>query len=300
MQTRIDERAATYGLQITKVLGSTLSGKDIKIAILDTGFDELHPDFANRAIVKKSFVSKFSDGDLDGHGTHCIGTACGPRHPTKGPRYGVAYEAEIYAGKVLGEDGFGTDRSIIAGMEWALEEGCEIISMSLGGETELGEEPTEDYERIGDICLDSGTLVVAAAGNESERPDHIAPVGTPANGSTIMAVGGVDRALSMYEGSCGGINANQDVDIAAPGVRILSTLPKGEYGRFDGTSMATPHVAGIAALVAQSDRKYRGRSLWARLLQLAKPLDLPARDVGRGLVQAPPKQLGLRYEELER
>lgn len=288
-RARADESAATYGLQITRVLGSTLSGKGIKIAVLDTGFDELHPDFVGRKVVKKTFASRSSDADMVGHGTHCIGTACGLRHPTKGPRYGVAYEAEIYAGKVLGDDGFGTDRSIIAGMEWALDQGCDIISMSLGGATELGEEPIDDYERIGDICLDSGALVVAAAGNESERPGHIAPVGTPANASTIMAVGGIDHALRMYKASCGGMNPNQDVDIAAPGVRVLSSLPNGEYDRFNGTSMATPHVAGIAALIAQSNKKYRGRALWARLLQLAKPLSLPARDVGRGLVQAPPK-----------
>lgn len=286
---RFDESSATWGLEAIAVPQSTLTGAGIKIAVLDTGFDETHPDFQGRAVTKKLFASKSSDNDVHGHGTHCIGTACGPLRPSSGPRYGVAYEAEIYAGKVLGDDGFGTDRSIIAGMEWALEQGCQVISMSLGAPTQAGDLPSDDYEQIGQVCLDAGTLIIAAAGNESRRPGSIAPVSSPANASTIMCVGGIDINLGMYDQSCGGTNPNQDVDIAAPGVDVLSTLPGGAYDRWNGTSMATPHVAGVAALIAQSDPKYRGWALWTRLLQLASPLNLPARDVGRGLVQAPPR-----------
>jgi subtilisin family serine protease len=113
------------------------------------------------------------------------------------------------------------------------------------------------------------------------------PVNSPANASTIMAVGAIDRALRIAPFSCGGRNVGQDVDIAAPGVDVLSSIPDNKYDRFDGTSMATPHVAGIAALIAQSDPKFRGWALWTRLLQLSRRLQLPARDVGRGLVQAP-------------
>jgi len=87
--------------------------------------------------------------------------------------------------------------------------------------------------------------------------------------------------------SCGGVNPGQDIDIAAPGVDVLSSLPGNRYGRMSGTSMATPHVAGVAALIAQSDIKFRGRALWARVLELAGGLPHPARDVGKGLLQAP-------------
>ena len=104
--------------------------------MLDTGFDHTHQDFVGRIITKKLFASNSAEDDVHGHGTHCIGTACGPLRPTTGPRYGIAYESQIYAGKVLGDDGFGTDRSIIAGMDWALDEGCQIISMSLGAATQ--------------------------------------------------------------------------------------------------------------------------------------------------------------------
>ncbi|MCC3245103.1 S8 family serine peptidase [Methylocystis sp. WRRC1] len=284
---RFDESSVTWGLQAVKAPLSSLTGAGIKIAVLDTGFDETHPDFLGRAVTKKLFASQSSPNDVHGHGTHCIGTACGPLRPERAPRYGVAYEAEIYAGKVLGDDGFGTDRSIIAGMDWAVEQGCQIISMSLGAATRVGDQPNADYEQIGQVCLDSGVLVVAAAGNESERPRRIAPVGSPANASTIMAVAAVDQNFNPASFSCGGVNPGQDVDIAAPGVGILSSLPGGGYDRWDGTSMATPHVAGVAALIAQSDATFRGWALWARVLQLTRRLNVPARDVGKGLLQAP-------------
>ena len=284
----LEETSVTWGLQVTKVFTSDLTGAGIKVAVLDTGFDHTHQDFIGRSVTKKTFASHSSDDDMVGHGTHCIGTACGPSRPTSGPRYGIAYEAEIYAGKVLGDDGMGTDRSIIAGMDWALDQGCHIISMSLGAATQIGDQPNADYEQIGQVCLDAGTLVVAAAGNESSRPQRIAPVGSPANASTIMAVGAVDSHLAVATFSCGGVNAGQEVDIAAPGVGILSSLPGNRYDRWDGTSMATPHVSGVAALIAQSDAKFRGWALWARLLQMTSRLPLPARDAGKGLLQASP------------
>jgi subtilisin family serine protease len=285
---RVDEASATWGLQAIRVVGSSLTGAGIKVAVLDTGFDDSHQDFVGRSVTKKLFASHSTPDDMVGHGTHCIGTACGALRPTTGPRYGIAYEAEIYAGKVLGDDGFGTDRSIIAGMDWALDQGCQIISMSLGAATRLGDQPNGDYEQIGQVCLDAGTLVIAAAGNESMRPQRIAPVGSPANASTIMAVAAVDSSLRPAPFSCGGMNPGQEVDIAAPGVAILSCLPGNKYDRWDGTSMATPHVSGVAALIAQSNETFRGWALWTRLLQLSSRLQFPARDVGKGFLQAPP------------
>jgi subtilisin family serine protease len=284
---QFDETSVTWGLEVTKVALSTLSGAGIKVAVLDTGFDRNHQDFRGRSITRKLFATKSSEDDMQGHGTHCIGTACGPQRPTSGPRYGIAYEAAIYAGKVLGDDGMGTDRSVIAGMDWALDQGCQIISMSLGSAAQVGDQPNADFEQIGRACLDGGAVVIAAAGNESSRPGNIAPVGSPANATTIMAVAALDKALGPAPFSCGGVNPEQDVDIAAPGVDVLSSLPGNRYGRLSGTSMATPHVSGVAALIAQSDAKFRGRALWERLLELAGPLPHPARDVGKGLLLAP-------------
>jgi subtilisin family serine protease len=284
-QAGFQDGTMTWGLQAIRVPSTTLSGKGIRVAVLDTGLDDSHPDFAGRNITKKLFATQSVEGDIHGHGTHCIGTACGSRSPANAPRYGVAPEAEIFAGKVLGDDGFGTDRSIIAGIDWALANRCEVISMSLGAATTVGTVPNEDYEQIGEVCLDAGTLIIAAAGNESMRPSHIAPVSSPANATSIMAVAAVDRDLRIASFSCGARNPGQDVDIAGPGVEVLSSVPGGGYAKFQGTSMATPHVAGIAALLAQSDQTLRGRALWERLIQTCRALPLPPRDVGRGLVQ---------------
>src|SRR5437016_11108423 len=138
---QFDETSVTWGLEVTKVALSTLSGAGIKVAVLDTGFDSNHQDFRGRSITKKLFATNSSETDTIGHGTHCIGTSCGPQRPTSGARYGIAYEAAIYAGKVLGDDGMGTDRSVIAGMDWALDQGCQIISMSLGSAAQVGDQP---------------------------------------------------------------------------------------------------------------------------------------------------------------
>ena len=284
---KYEESTVTWGLQVIGADVSKYSGTGIRVAVLDTGFDETHPDFRGRIVSKKLFATRSEIGDVHGHGTHCIGTACGPKAPASAPRYGVAYDAEIFAGKVLGDDGYGTDRSIIAGMDWAVEQGCQVISMSLGAVVQKGDQPTEDYEQIGRVCLDSGTIVIAAAGNESVRPGHISPVGSPANATTILAVAAVDGKLQVARFSSGGINVKQAVDIAAPGVDILSSTIGGGYTRLNGTSMATPHVAGVAALLAESNASFRGWALWARVIQLARQLPIPTRDVGKGLVQAP-------------
>ena len=248
-----------------------------------------HPDFATRNIVRQSFIEGEDVQDGNGHGTHCIGTSCGPQQPEILPRYGVAYNADIYAGKVLGNDGSGTDGSILPGIEWAVANQCTVISMSLGAEVSVNQSFSKVYERVARRALNAGTVIIAAAGNGSDRPRHISPVGHPANCPSIMAVGAVDADFLMAFFSNGGLNANGgQVDIAAPGENVYSSYPMPtRYRRLRGTSMATPHVAGIAALIAESDQNARGRALWQSLVQLARRLDQPSRDVGAGLVQAP-------------
>ncbi|WP_191062085.1 S8 family serine peptidase, partial [Geminicoccus harenae] len=133
-----------------------------------------------------------------------------------------------------------------------------------------------------------GSLIVAAAGNSSQRPNRLAPVGHPANCTSIMAVAAVDQRLEVAWFSCAGLNPQGgQIDLAAPGVAVYSAWPGTLYNTINGTSMATPHVAGIAALFAEADPNARGQALWARLVQTARRLDQPARDVGTGLVQAP-------------
>ncbi|MER0239284.1 S8 family serine peptidase [Fulvimarina sp. MAC8] len=288
-----DSSDATWGLKATGAAESEFTGKGVKVAVLDTGFNFEHFDFSDRVIAFQDFVDENGDAaDRQGHGTHCAGTVVGPRGRSgSGPNYGVAPDAELYVGKVLNDRGIGAELDIFAGIEWALDEGCHIISMSLGRPVQPGTPPDQIYERLGESALASGSLIVAAAGNDSARlSDFVAPVSIPANAKSIMAVAALNADLTIASFSNGGLNpAASGVDIAAPGVRVLSAgLSERPYIHLDGTSMATPHVAGIAALYAESDPSLRGQALWDALVASAKPLSGGTRrDFGAGLVQAP-------------
>ena len=270
---------ATFGLTLCKVPPSNFNGNGIKVAVLDTGFDLGHPEFAGRAFVTNSFVGQPVQ-DLHGHGTHTTGTACGPQSPP-GPiqRYGIGFRTQIFVGKVLTNSGTGTQAQILAGMNWAIANKCTVISLSLGA----GIPPQPSYTAAGTAALNAGCLIVAAAGNASNRPGLIAPAIAPANSPTIVSVGALDSALRVAVFSCGG-----KVDIAGPGVNTFSSWPRPTlHNTISGTSMATPHVAGCAALWAQTSPSLRGLALRAKLTATARHLPLPATDVGAGLVQAP-------------
>ena len=297
--------AATWGLQATKVIGSSHSGAGIKIAVLDTGLDLTHPDFAGRTITERSFITGEDVQDLNGHGTHCIGTSCGPLNPpdpSSPMRYGIAYNAEIFVGKVLSNQGSGADGGILAAINWAIDNDCDIVSMSLGAPTNPGDSFSPIYENVAKRALARGTLIIAAAGNDSRdlltrrRLVPPNPVSRPANSPSIMAVAALDNLLQVAAFSNGSINPDgAGIDIAGPGVDVYSTwsrdlgaTPPGplRYRTINGTSMATPHVAGIAALYAEATGK-KGLELWALLMLDAQRLDLSSADAGIGLVQAP-------------
>jgi subtilisin family serine protease len=285
--TPFDQTTDTWGLQITRVTASSETGVGVKIAILDSGFDVTHPDFAGRAIVKYSTIANQSNDtdDVAGHGTHTTGTALGPKVPGQHePRYGVGFGADIYVCKVLDDSGQGTDQSILAGIDWAVSQKCDIISMSLGRPPLTGEPFSNVYETVAARALAAGTLIVCAAGNESDRANgFIAPINHPANCPSIMAVAAIDENAAVAPFSCGGPQLN----IAAPGVDVLSSWPTPrDYRVLSGTSMATPYVAGIAALWVEKTG-LRGAALRTALMANAKKLPLPSSDVGSGLVQAP-------------
>jgi subtilisin len=286
----VSETTDTWGLQTTRVAESRFSGRGVRVAVLDTGLDLQHPDFVGRSIVSQSFVAGASVDDGNGHGTYCVGVACGPSSPSQLPRYGVAGDAELYVGKVIGDDGSGTDGSILAGIDWAVRGGCAIVSLSMGSPVAVGEPYSPVYEQVAQRALAAGTVIMAAAGNDSMRPDDIAPVDHPANCPSILAVAAIDVYSRVAPFSCGGINGDGgEVNMAAPGVAIRSSWPRPVLYRTDsGTSMATPCAAGVAALLAEANPTVRGRDLFALLSQSARSLGLPVRDVGAGLIQAPP------------
>ena len=272
----IEEQAvalATWGLNACRVPASTRTGAGIKLAILDTGLDLGHPDFAGRTPTTATFVGQPVQ-DLNGHGTHTCGTTSGPKTPTAAvQRYGIAFKDLIFIGKVLSNSGSGTDATVLAGMNWAIANRCEVISMSLGGQ--VGPQPF--YTAAGQRALDAGLLMIAASGNAG------AATGAPANSPTIMSVAALNPNLTVPSFSNFG-----KVEIAGPGVDVFSSIPRPtKYGFKSGTSMACPHVAGCAALWAETSPTLRGLALWNKLRATARPLPFPPARVGAGLVQAP-------------
>ncbi|MDQ4105124.1 MAG: S8 family serine peptidase, partial [Actinomycetota bacterium] len=282
-----DNASSTWGLQATRATTSTRTGARIRVAILDTGFALDHADFAGRPVLSRSFISGQGVQDGHGHGTHCVGTACGPKAPPGGSRrYGVATHADILVGKVLSNQGSGSDSGILAGINWAIANGARVISMSLGANVR---QVSQAYETVGQRALAAGSLVIAAAGNNANRAaGNFGFVGIPANSPSIMAVAAVDANLRIANFSArSNPVAGGKIDIAGPGVAVYSSWPMPtRYNTISGTSMATPHVSGVAALISQVTGA-RGAQLWSRLLQTARPLNIPSVDVGSGLVQAP-------------
>ncbi|MCA1781599.1 MAG: S8 family serine peptidase [Dermatophilaceae bacterium] len=282
-----DTADLTWGIRATRADASSSSGRGISVAVLDTGFDAGHPDFGGRAVTMQSFVAGESAQDKHGHGTHCIGTACGPKKPSTGPRYGVAHRSDIFVGKVLSNGGSGTDGGILAGIDWAIRSGCAVISMSLGANVQREHPP---YTAAGRRALDKGVLIIAAAGNNAMRTQlNYGFVGAPANSPFVMAVGALNQQLDVTFFSARTLADARggQVDVAGPGYQVYSswTMPT-RYRAISGTSMATPHVAGLAALWAEATG-YRGRELWSILVQESRRLQAPSLDVGSGLVFAP-------------
>ena len=286
-EPQTDTAEATWGVAATGALTSPRSGRGVRVAVLDTGFDLEHPDFAGRTVTAQSFVPGETAQDGHGHGTHCVGTACGPLTPPSGPRYGVAGEAEVLVGKVLSDAGSGTDAGILAGINWAVVQGCHVVSMSLGADVPQVHPP---YTAAGRRALDRGSLLVAAAGNNADRPaGQPGFVGPPASSPHVLAVAALDQRLDVAPFSARSLLATRggQVDVAAPGVQVLSTWPMPtRYRSISGTSMATPHVAGLAALWAE-ETGLRGRDLWAVLTMECERLLASSADVGGGLVLAP-------------
>jgi subtilisin len=214
-------------------------GKAIKVAVLDTGIAPAHPDLVTNLRTGMSFVStETSTDDFNGHGTHVAGTIAAA-HDQIGV-VGVAPAAALYAVKVLDRNGRGQWSNLIAGIDWCINaQDIRILNMSLGGPG-----APAALEQMCVLAWERGRLLVAAAGNDG------GPVGYPAKWESVVAVSALDSAGMIASFS----NRGPEVEVAAPGVNVLSTVPGGGYGTKSGTSMASPHVAGTAALVWGSHR----------------------------------------------
>lgn len=254
-------------------------GKGVKVAVLDTGIDATHPDLKDRIDAEKNFSGSGAADDVvdrAGHGTHVASTIAGSGAESGGKYKGVAPGARLLVGKVLDDSGEGEESGIIAGMQWAVTEGAKVVSLSLGGEDTPGTDPIE--QAVNDLSAGSGTLFVIAAGNEG--PDA-GTVGSPGSAAAALTVGAVDRQDAMADFSSRGPTADGTLkpDITAPGVDIVAAKaaegwmgdPAADgYVTMSGTSMATPHVAGAAAILAQEHPDWTGQQLKATLTASAK------------------------------
>ncbi|PZG15724.1 serine protease [Nonomuraea aridisoli] len=256
-------------------------GAGTTVAVLDTGVDAAHPDLAGKVADQRDFTGENTTGDAHGHGTHVASTIAGTG--ADGGK-GVAPGATVLNGRVLGGDGQGRLSWVIDGMEWAAaEKRADIVNMSLGG-SEAGGPLTE---AVGRLTGQYGTLFVVAAGNDGCDTCVYSPGDAP----EALTVGAVDRQDGLAEfSSRGPIVADQSVkpDVTAPGVGITAARTGGGQVAMSGTSMATPHVAGAAALLRQARPGITGGELKSLLMATARPgADIPVDAQGAGRIDVP-------------
>ena len=251
------------------VSGNTGSG--VKVAVIDTGIDLDHPDLAANVAGGVSFVARNTTGDDDnGHGSHVAGTI-GAADNSIGV-VGVAPQASLYAVKVLDKRGSGFWSAVASGIGWAASNGMQVANMSLGG----GYSTTVD-----DACSDAsdaGVLLVAAAGNEGDGSSSTTEVSYPGALSTVMAVG----ATNSSDGLASFSNTGSFLDLAGPGVGVLSTNKGAGYATWNGTSMACPHASGVAALLWSALSSPTASSVRAELEGRAVDLGATGFDNGFG------------------
>jgi subtilisin family serine protease len=250
-------------------------GAGVTIAVLDTGIDVNHPDLSGQIDAVASFVPGEQITDINGHGTHVASTVVGTG-AADSARRGVAPGADLIVGKVLGGvEGFGQDSWVIAGMQWAAQSGADVVNMSLGDEI-----PSDGSDPMS-LALDAlsaqyGTLFVVAAGNAG--PETIS---TPGAAASALTVGATDKEDNLAWFSSTGplaVSGGLKPDISAPGVDITAARSQemadgeGLYRTISGTSMATPHVAGAAAILAQQHPDWTGPQIKQHLMSTAKGL----------------------------
>ncbi|MBQ1035118.1 S8 family peptidase [Micromonospora sp. C81] len=268
------------------------TGRGTTVAVLDTGADFTHPDLVGRVADRADFTAEGGDAvDHNGHGTHVASTIAGTGAAAHGQRRGVAPDAKLVIGKVLDDHGSGADSGIIAGMEWAATR-ADVINMSLGGsDPDDGNDPLS--LAVDGLSRSTGALFVIAAGNSGGA------ISSPGSAASALTVGAVDRNDKLAEFSSRGPLVTSNVakpELVAPGVDIVAARAAGTnlqdpidryYEAISGTSMASPHVAGAAALLAQRHPDWTGAQLKAALVGAADPLSgVDAYAVGAGRLNA--------------
>ncbi|GAB3420771.1 S8/S53 family peptidase [Flindersiella endophytica] len=244
-------------------------GTGVTVGVLDTGVDTAHPDLEGVVAATKNFTDSPTTQDRFGHGTHVSATIAGTGSASAGRRKGVAPGAKLVVGKVLDDDGYGYESWILDGMEWAIDAGASVVNMSLGGGPTDGTDPLS--AGVNTLSATTGALFVCSAGNDGEQGEFT--IGTPGAADAALTVGAVDRDEALAPFSSRGPREGDFAvkpDITAPGVGIVAARAGGTamgtpvdtyYTAASGTSMAAPHVAGAAAILAQRHPDWTGAQL---------------------------------------
>ncbi|MEU7410691.1 S8 family serine peptidase [Streptomyces sp. NPDC042638] len=253
----LDTSVPQIGAPIAWKAGYT--GKGVKVAVLDTGVDTSHPDLKDQVVASKNFTAAADAKDHFGHGTHVASIVAGTGAKSGGKYKGVAPDAKLLNGKVLDDSGSGDDSGILAGMEWAAAQGADVINLSLGGYDTPEVDPLE--AEVNKLSAEKGVLFAIAAGNDGPQS-----IGSPGSADAALTVGAVDKKDKLADFSSTGPRVGDGAikpDVTAPGVDITAAAAKGSvidqevgekpegYLTISGTSMATPHVAGAAAILKQ-------------------------------------------------
>ncbi|WP_328886090.1 S8 family peptidase [Streptomyces sp. NBC_00316] len=291
-------KAADWDVNLTQVGAPTawnagVTGQGVKVAVLDTGIDADHPDLAGKVDAEANFTSAPSMMDIVGHGTHVAGTIAGTGAAAPGVRQGVAPGARLMIGKVLDDTGQGDLSWAVQGMQWAAQNGADIVSMSLGSGPTDGTDPVS--AALNQLSEQYGSLFVVAAGNTGPAASSVS---SPASADDALAVAAVDSTNTVASFSSRGPRTGDSAmkpEIAAPGVAITApkssgmkaTTPDPEYVTMSGTSMATPHVSGVAALLKQEHPDWSWKRLKAVLMGTATAASGGTYAVGAGEANAP-------------
>ena len=267
-----------------------ITGKDVKIAVIDSGCAMDHKDLQARIIGGRNFTTEDNKNidkyqDYNGHGTHVCGIIAASNN-----NYGVigvAPDAKLMILKALDKSGSGSMKDIIAAINFAISQRVDIISMSLG--------TSEDIPQLHQAikkAVDSNILVVCAAGNEGDSRATTDEISYPSGYNEVISVGAVDYSKSAARFS----NSNKEVDLVVPGVNIISTYLNGKYETLSGTSMATPHVTGALALLIEWSKKEFGRKLteaelYGQLIKNTDTLPMLRTLQGNGFLFINPKNI---------
>lgn len=295
----LDESVAQIGAP--EVWAAGFDGAGVPVAVLDTGHDPHHPDLAGKVSAAHNFTDDPDpEGetavDGNGHGTHVAATVAGTGAASDGARSGVAPGADLMIGKVLDSEGSGYEDWIIAGMEWAVDEGARVVNLSLG--TPGSSDGTDPMSVAVDRLTDSsGAIFVVAAGNSGPFPEAIGSPGAATRALTVGAVTKADEPASFSSrGPRWGDGAIKP-EVVAPGVGIVAARAAGtslgdlideNYTSLNGTSMATPHVAGAAAILAQQHPDWTADEIKARLISTSLTLEgQPLSFQGAGRIDVP-------------